>query len=538
MIRIHKKDSIIDIIIKITHSNDAEIVLEFPFGHPVLHNYTSLKILKEKSEKKRLIIITNDLSAQKIGKKLGISYSRLHNTDLIEYNYSFSEYSKALVKSYINELKLFFTRGASSEYFDGYKWKYLKQKSRIWFFLLALGFSLVFLLFIFYFAVNKTYISITPEITAKIKAKNFTFQETTEESSSLESNIIPLKKIEKLVYLEDVFGTSGVNTTDVTLSRWTVTLKNKTDEQLDLRPNSRLQAKNGAVYIIPQAVSIPKANYNASGSIVPGILDVKVESKIHTITGEIAWAKANIWSWSYLFFPWLADQKTEIFATSKTDISWANSNITKILAEQDIENAKQILTQSLQKKALEELKKDIKSSNQTNHVEYKILSIWWGIDYSTADISGVNKLKIWEKRDNFPLAGSIKITSYAYNAQLVLSKLKGTIQDSILTDIEKILSINDESLRISHMIYQNKNSPYTIKATTQVEVFYIHNFLSKKNNYINKLTNFIQGMDKDEAEKLLLNSPRISNVDIEIRPFFMNTISKIPDNIIFTLEDK
>jgi hypothetical protein len=66
MIQIHKKDSIIDIIIKITHSNEKEIVLEFPFGHPVLHNYTSLKILKEKSGTKRLVIITNDISAQKI----------------------------------------------------------------------------------------------------------------------------------------------------------------------------------------------------------------------------------------------------------------------------------------------------------------------------------------------------------------------------------------------------------------------------------------------------------------------------------------
>jgi len=70
MIKINKKDSIIDIIIKIDNCKQKEIILDFPFGHPIIHNYTSLKILKNKSNKKDLIIITNDKSARKIGRKL------------------------------------------------------------------------------------------------------------------------------------------------------------------------------------------------------------------------------------------------------------------------------------------------------------------------------------------------------------------------------------------------------------------------------------------------------------------------------------
>jgi CRISPR/Cas system CSM-associated protein Csm2 small subunit len=49
MIKIHKHDSIVDIIIKIKDNKEKDIVLEFPFLHPVLHNYTSLKILKNKA---------------------------------------------------------------------------------------------------------------------------------------------------------------------------------------------------------------------------------------------------------------------------------------------------------------------------------------------------------------------------------------------------------------------------------------------------------------------------------------------------------
>jgi hypothetical protein len=49
MIKVHKNDSIVDIIIKIKNNNEKELIMEFPFGHPVLHNYTSLKIIKTKA---------------------------------------------------------------------------------------------------------------------------------------------------------------------------------------------------------------------------------------------------------------------------------------------------------------------------------------------------------------------------------------------------------------------------------------------------------------------------------------------------------
>ncbi|MDR2640279.1 MAG: hypothetical protein LBC61_02915 [Candidatus Peribacteria bacterium] len=49
MIKVNKNDSIVDIIIKIKNSKEKEVILEFPFGHPVLHNYISLKILKTKA---------------------------------------------------------------------------------------------------------------------------------------------------------------------------------------------------------------------------------------------------------------------------------------------------------------------------------------------------------------------------------------------------------------------------------------------------------------------------------------------------------
>jgi hypothetical protein len=59
-----------------------------------------------------------------------------------------------------------------------------------------------------------------------------------------------------------------------------------------------------------------------------------------------------------------------------------------------------------------------------------------------------------------------------------------------LDDIEKVLFLNDDSLRIANII-NKKEKPLEIKATAQIEAFFSHNFLTKKNNYINKLKNII-----------------------------------------------
>ena len=117
------------------------------------------------------------------------------------------------------------------------------------------------------------------------------------------------------------------------------------------------------------------------------------------------------------------------------------------------------------------------------------------------------------------------------------SYIKLWTKETILEDIEKMLFINNDSLRFSNTIYKI-DSPLEIKATAQVEAFFSHNFLNEKNNYVEKLKSIIWWIDKDEALKILLNNKNISDVKIDIRPFFINKISKINDNIIIKVVEK
>jgi len=535
MIKINKKDSIIDVIIKIGNCKQKEIVLDFPFWHPIIHSFTSLKILKNKSWKKELIIITSDKTAKRIWKKLWIKYSKIGDSDLLEYNYTFLEYTKYLFKRYTTELLQVFSNKTPDIVFD-YQKKYWVNNSKIWFFLLWLIASIFLFIFIFYFAVNKTYIYITPEINIKTKAENFIFREVKKDEVA-NDNIVKLNKISKLIYITNTFWTSWVNEKTLKRSKWKITFYNQLNESVALLKNTRIQTDNWITFTTDTEVNIPKSEKSSSWIIIPWTVDINITSKRLDIKWKNLWIRGNLEDWILLTLPWLKTSKDKIYAFTKWETKWWTDNYTKQLTKEDIQNAKSILEAKLKQQALNELKKQISDDNNNNNITYAILWVDWILDYSDFSIIWEDKLKIWEDIDNFELSWTIKITSYKYNTKKVLNNLSSTVKSTILENLETLLFINEKSLRISNIIYKEKY-PLEIKATAQVEAFMSHNFLTEKNNYIEKLKSTIWWINKDEALKILLNNSKISDVKIDIRPFFINKVSKIAENIVIKVVEK
>jgi len=535
MIKIHKKDSIIDIIIKIKNSKEKEIILDIPFTHPILHNSTSLKILKNKSWKKELIIITNDKTCQNILINLWIKFTQNDDDNILEYNYSFWEYTKYLIKYYLLEFTRFIS-GKTYNIKSEYKQKYKTNNSNIWIFMVLVILSLCLLIFIFYFAVNKTYIEITPEISIKTKWKNFIFREFEKDEIS-KSNIIKLNKVSKLVIFSNTYWTSWIDNSKVKKSNWKVRFYNYLSEKIELLWNTRLQTEDWILFATKTPVNIPKASVGSNWEVIPWTQIIEVDSLLRDINWKIAWNKANIKRNTLLEIPWLKNYKDKIYAKTYSKISWANNTIIKQLTKKDIESAKASLESNLKQKAADELKKEVEESNKINNLNYKILWVDDIIKYSNFNITWLEKLEIWQNIDNFELSWTIEVTSYTYNTKKLLSELSTTIKLSILENVEKLLFLNEKSLRISNII-SKEIDPLEIKATVWIEAFYIHNFSWDKNKYIEKIKNNINWLTKDQASKLLLNNSKISDVDINIRPFFIKKISKINDNIIIKILDK
>lgn len=534
MIEIKKSDSLINIILKIESDTWSEISLSFPFWHPLLHSYTSLKILKHTCGDKPLMIITWDKTAKKILTSLEIKYSIKENNtkDNISYEHTFIEYLNITISKYKQEVSHFFHNIYTLD-----KKKLSKEKWKIWFFLWFLWVSVILFFFVFYFAVNKTYVYITPEITIKTKAKNFIFKELDTSERVDSQNIIKVKKIEKLIYLTDTFWVQWITEEVSQRSKWRITIFNNLTEDISLLKNTRLEAPNWVIFKISKEIIIPAWIIWSDNEITPWTIQVNVESEIYDSNGVFVGSKANLEDNTYLEFPGLKSNKDKIYARARWDISWANDNIIKSVSQVDIDNATKILEQKLKTKGLSELKSDIEEKNKVNNVTQEILTTDQSIIYSNFEILNLDEISIWDNLESFQLSGTIKVTTYTYNKNLLISKFQNSIKQNILKWIEEINFINTDSLRISDTLYKT-NKPFSIKATAEIEVFFIHNFLNSESIYIDRFKNTIAGLDKSEAIKVLLNNEKISNVQIDIRPFFIDTITNIPKNIVFKINER
>jgi hypothetical protein len=545
MIKILSTDTIIDIISKINHEEGSSITLEFPFGHPVLHNYLSLKIIKNKAGERKITIITSDLTSRKIGKILGIEYSIIKDAkfhaqkssqkELLSYNFTFIEYFRFQVKKYWEEIKSNFKESGSIKY---YSIRYEKQKSRIGFFVFALLFSAFLFVFIFYFAVTKAYITIAPEVKIKTRGKNIVFRETWEESITNGNNIVALKKISKVVNLESRFWSTGIDIKGLKRSSGTITLYNKLPEDVSLREKTRLQNSDGIIYLTTRKVTIPKWTKEVNGSITPWEYTVKIESDYRDINWKMVGENANIGTWVILTLPGLTENRDQIYAKTLVALSGGKEySWVRITTQEDIENAKKLLIQKLKDLALKELKKQIDEENKLNNVTYDIIGIEDTLFYTWATTQVPSEVVIGKKVENFDLRGSIQIESYIYNQDAVINKLKSVISESVLESSEKVLLIDTKSLRFATILSQQQK-PFEIKATMEINAFIIHNFLNDDDSYVQKLKDQIAGLSGEEAEKILLNDPKISNVRIEISPFFLSNITTRKENIIFKVNDK
>ena len=541
MIKISKSDSIVDVISKINNSKSKDIILEFPFGHPIIHNYLSLKILKNQAWSKNLVIATSDLSSKKIWRKLWIKYSIIKDPKFIEernllkHNFTFFEYLKYEIKKYWNEIKEFVFLNEKIRKVKDYKEKY-SNKSGIWFFLLWLLISIFVFIFIFYLAVNKTYIYVTPEISVKTKSKNFTFKESSDEQIIEEEKIIRLKELSENIYLEELFWTTGIKEDEIRKSKWEILIINKTPEDIKLLPNTRVKTASWVVFEIDWWSTIPKANIDSNWKIKPWTTKASVIAKIYDEDWKIIWERWNIKNKTILTIPWLKDDKNKVYARSIEDFKWWSSKIKKIISEDDIEKGKKIIEEKLKKESLKKIKQIVKQKNKEDSSKYEILAVNEAIRYSNLNIIPFWDIKQWDEVDKFKLTWSIKVNIFLYNKETVINKLKNTVRNSILEDIEEINLIDSDSLRISNII-SKKDSPFEMKATVEIEILLNHNFLSENNAYIERLKATILWLESEKAKKVLLNNSKISNVTIENRPFFIKEITSIPENIIFKVQE-
>lgn len=544
MIKIEKSDNILDIISKIKKldNKDKKIILQFPFWHKVLYDKVALQSIKEACKNRKLVIKSNDILSKKVWEQLGIKYNiekKIESeVDLVKYNYWFFEYLIYEIKNLYNIFKELFFKKAKLDPRKKFL-KYYKQKSQLPIFIWVLFITILIFFYVFFFALNKTYVYITPDIQVKNKAQNFVFTEK-DFLKVTNNNKIKLKEFSKNINLEKTISTTWIKQNDRYKAKGTVEIYNHLETEIKLKDKTRLKSENWIIYETMSWVVIPPWVKNKSWVIIPWTKKVDIIAKLKDEKWNVIWARWNNPLKNIkLSIPWLdKEYQKSIYAKSITQISSWEDKYERVVDENDLENSKKVFIENLKKEAVKQIQREIEIVNKENNIKYHILEIDNLYKFSNIEVE-IPDLKIWEKIKEYKIKWSIKVKTYAFNIDSIISKLKNVIEKSLLAEKEELLYINDNSLNIESkvwIIYRNEN-PLEVKASVEVEYNVKYNFKEENNNYINRLKQTISWMEKTEAEKRLINENLISNASVEIRPFFVNKVSNYFNNIEFIVKD-
>lgn len=144
--------------------------------------------------------------------------------------------------------------------------------------------------------------------------------------------------------------------------------------------------------------------------------------------------------------------------------------------------------------------------------------------------------KIGDKGDEVTINGSVKISTFTYDRSATLFYLKTILNESLLFGTEKLIGVNDESLRITNTVSKTTTPQFSLKGTTELDATISYNFEDASNNLTRKLKNLIVGTSPKEATSLLLNDNNIASVKITFSPFWLTRVSNNPDNIEFIIQ--
>lgn len=542
MIHIKIDDTIVDVIAKMESVENGNIILNIPVWHPLLHNYVSLKIIKNKVPKwKKLIIITSDRLSRKIWQSIGIEYSLIRNkeisqksntNDIMKDNFSLLEYLLYELKYYKNE---FFDIFKDNRIINSTR-KLSKDPTPLNFIVWLLIFSVLLFITIYYLAISKTFVSIKPELSVRKEVLNFTLTEQQSSSILAETRNIQVEPISKVVEVRERFWTSIRESKDNKSASWKIRIYNYTTESISLRPQTRFLTEDELIFTTDSWVQIPAWIKDNFWSEEPWVMDIVVSARALDNTWAISGERWNISSNTLLSIPWLPESMQEqIYAETLEDFVWWSEEYISRIAQDDIDIAMRIMNEKLRNEVTAKLRDEIIENNLLSNRSKSLLTLPWTLNFSEPQITVMDGLSAGDEASGFELQWIIELQWYIYNEWDILQRLRRRVNERQLDGIEKILHVDPSSLKAAELLSRNSN-PFRLKASFEVEVISEHDFLHDNNTYVEWLKERIRWVDIREAERILLNDIFVSYVEIQNRPFFRRTVSTLPRNIYFRVQ--
>ncbi len=449
--------------------------------------------------------------------------------NIIKHNFTAWQYFIYEIKRWFAYIHFFLTRKRTKT--PSYKVK--KWSQNMFLIVVGLIMSLSLLIFIFHFAVSRTYIYITPQISIRPVSSNIIFSQGT--GSFLEwKNTVRMKTLTFPIEQTMKFSLDTIDPNSATVAAWQIIVYNELTAPQQFKPNTRFVTEDGLVFRSQWYVDVPPS-HSVNGITEIGMVELTVKADPTDEAGRTIWVRGNILTDTYLSIPGLKFNRDKVYAKAKANFDGGADPKIHIVTEPELTKFRGIMHEQLAKIARSSIDAKISDSNQVNNENYSLLMAD-SVTMTGETIDVTSGQKIWDLANEVELHGSITVNALIFDKTAVITYLKTVFHDKFLDGREKDLGMHEDTLHLANIISQSDDGS-SIKATMEVNSSITYDLENAANELTRKMKVTVAWLSKAEAINRLINTWQVREVDIKFSPFWLTSVSSNLDNIEFVIKN-
>lgn len=397
--------------------------------------------------------------------------------------------------------------------------------------------SITLLLFIFHFAVSKTYVSIAPQITVKPVSANIIYTLDTSSGSELQvaRNLIRQRVMTIPITHEMQFTLDTIDPNSTASAIWVITLYNELTTEQALKPQTRLITENGEVFRTQTWVNVPPSRTINDITEIWRV-EVSVIADPSDEAGRTIWERGNIKAWTDLTIPGLKFNRDKVYGKAKEDFFGGQNPKVHIVSEAEIKKFEWILREQLSRVARDELQTKLDENKKNSGEDYALL-MWDGISFTGETVSIASGQKYGDIANEVTLRGTVTVKAIVFDRRATTEYLTTIFREWLLQGTDKEIAIHTDTLRMSNIVSQAEDRS-RIKATMEMTASVTYDFENATNELTRHMKLLIAWLWKEAAIERLKEDGYVKDVEITFSPFWISTVSSNTDNIEFVIRQE
>ena len=392
--------------------------------------------------------------------------------------------------------------------------------------------SLSLLVFIFHFAVSKTYVYVVPQTTVRPISANIIFSQGSTGWIISEKNKVTLRKVALPVEHSMKFAIETIDPNSATSAAGRITVYNELLTLQTLKPATRFVTEEGLVYRSDSWVNVPAAR-KVNGVTEIGSADVYLKADLNDEAWMQIGVRGNIVTWTYLSIPGLKFNRDKVYAKAKENFIGGTNSSLRIVTEPEISKSKAILKEQLKRIARTQFQSWLDNENRNNAEDYSLL-MGEAITLSGEVLQIASGQKIGDPASEVELKWTITAYALIYDRKAVIEYLTGIFREKLLLGTDKELAIHEDTLRLTNVISREADDS-AIKATMEMNTTITYDLENSSNELTRRMKVMIAWLTKKEAIDRLISEWRVHEVNISFSPFWLSRVSSNLDNIEFII---